>query len=496
MSSHATVVTDMGYSEALNRHSSDPRRIRFQRSLRSSWWRMDMACLCAAMLWMVLGHPIDTHPSTIASVLALRVSLVNFLLAVACVFLWRFCMFATRLHPGSSPVSLFLLTFQIVLRVTACTGAAGLILIIRHPGRPTSSDLAMFWAVSFLMFSIERAGALALAVYIAPSFRHERKIIIVGTGGRAQRFSERIKSHPKWRYQILGFVDDEPQFQSQGLLGGTEDLESILMGQVVDEVVVALPVKSKYDEIQKAIAVCERMGIQSGYSMDLFSTEITKRRSVEEHDPSSVVLHMIHDDDRRHLKRAFDVAAAGIGLVLLSPLLLVVAIAVKCTSRGPIIFRQQRFGLNKRMFYIYKFRSMVVDAEFRQKHLEHLNEAEGSVFKIREDPRVTAVGRLIRKTSIDELPQLFNVLRGDMSLVGPRPLPIRDVSRFSDAWLMRRFSVRPGLTCIWQISGRSNTSFDKWMQQDLDYIDRWSLGLDLTILVRTVPAVLRGSGAA
>jgi lipopolysaccharide/colanic/teichoic acid biosynthesis glycosyltransferase len=142
-----------------------------------------------------------------------------------------------------------------------------------------------------------------------------------------------------------------------------------------------------------------------------------------------------------------------------------------------------------------KFRTMVVDAESLQEALEKKNEASGPVFKMKQDPRVTPLGRFLRKTSLDELPQLFNVLLGDMSLVGPRPLPRRDVSRFEDSWLMRRFSVKPGLTCLWQVNGRSNTSFDHWIAQDLEYIDRWSLRLDLEILVRTVPAVVRGSGA-
>jgi lipopolysaccharide/colanic/teichoic acid biosynthesis glycosyltransferase len=166
------------------------------------------------------------------------------------------------------------------------------------------------------------------------------------------------------------------------------------------------------------------------------------------------------------------------------------------TSAGPVFFVQERVGINKRRFKVLKFRTMVVDAERRQQTLETLNEATGPVFKIRNDPRITPLGKFLRKTSIDELPQLCNVLNGDMSLVGPRPLPVRDYNGFSQDWHRRRFSVRPGITCLWQVNGRSRLPFEKWMELDMEYIDRWSLWLDLKILVKTVPAVLKGSGAA
>jgi lipopolysaccharide/colanic/teichoic acid biosynthesis glycosyltransferase len=183
-------------------------------------------------------------------------------------------------------------------------------------------------------------------------------------------------------------------------------------------------------------------------------------------------------------------------LILLSPVLLVAAVAIKLSSPGPVIFTQERYGLNRRRFRMYKLRTMVADAEALQAGLEDQNEASGPVFKIRADPRITPVGRILRRTSLDEVPQLLNVLRGEMSLVGPRPLPARDVDRFTEAALMRRFSIRPGVTCLWQICGRSDLTFDDWIRLDLKYIDEWSFGLDLQILVQTVPAVLRGTGAS
>jgi exopolysaccharide biosynthesis polyprenyl glycosylphosphotransferase len=195
------------------------------------------------------------------------------------------------------------------------------------------------------------------------------------------------------------------------------------------------------------------------------------------------------------VKRAIDIVVSAVLLIMLAPVFLLAAILIKLDSKGPIFFIQDRVGLNKRRFKLIKFRSMVHGAEHRQAELEELNEASGPVFKISNDPRLMRVGKLLRKTSIDELPQLINVLQGDMSLVGPRPLPVRDYNGFEQDWHRRRFSVRPGITCLWQCNGRSHCSFDKWMELDMEYIDNWSLSLDLKILFKTIPVVLKGSGA-
>lgn len=197
---------------------------------------------------------------------------------------------------------------------------------------------------------------------------------------------------------------------------------------------------------------------------------------------------------RARLKRLLDVVGSAILLVLFLPLMLIVAILIKLTSPGPALFRQPRLGYHRRNFTMYKFRTMAKDADQRIRDIEHLNEASGPVFKIRHDPRITCIGRFLRRSSIDELPQLVNVLKGDMSLVGPRPLSYRDYEGWHH-WQPRRFNVRPGMTCLWQITGRSLVPFEKWMQLDLQYVDEWSLWLDVQILTRTIPAVLKGTGA-
>jgi exopolysaccharide biosynthesis polyprenyl glycosylphosphotransferase len=331
--------------------------------------------------------------------------------------------------------------------------------------------------------------------------RHELKqVLIVGSGVRALKLYHDICGKDRDEYQLLGFVDTKnahpvaKEIQSR-TLGDLDELEDILVNHVVDEVLITLPVKSCYTEILSTIQVCERVGVESKYLTELFQPSLA-RPSYDQADNSLVFsAKLVTDDYRLMVKRAFDGAAASLGLIILSPVMLLIAIAIKMTSAGPVIYSQQRYGRNKRRFKMYKFRTMVANAEALQQSLEQRNEMTGPVFKIKEDPRLTRVGPFLRKTSLDELPQLFNVLRGEMSLVGPRPLPLRDVSRFNESWLLRRFCVTPGITCLWQINGRSNTSFDRWVEQDLKYINEWSLMLDLKILMKTIPVELRGSGA-
>jgi exopolysaccharide biosynthesis polyprenyl glycosylphosphotransferase len=279
------------------------------------------------------------------------------------------------------------------------------------------------------------------------------------------------------------------------VLGGVSELESILMRLPVDEVMVALPIKSHFGEIEEIVGVCGRAGIQTQYSLELFTSDVAKHHSVDSAEGTRVVVEMVHSDHRLVLKSTLDRIAATLGLIALSPVFVLIGLAVKLTSKGPVFFVQQRFGLGKRKFGMIKFRTMVVDAEARQASLEHLNEHNGPTFKMKSDPRITRLGSFLRRSSLDELPQLINVLKGEMSLVGPRPLPSRDVERFSAAWLMRRFSVKPGITGLWQVSGRSNTDFDNAIKLDLRYIDKWSLLLDVKILFRTLSAVAKGRGA-
>ncbi len=454
----------------------------------------DLACYSAALLIVVIQTPLVTHQYALGDTLKLRISLENVIVAAVCLVLWAAFLRLTTAR-SQRPNQTASLLVALVIQVSLATSVVAGLLFVRHPDLARPASLASFFVLSLLLLLCCRVAIGGWQTFIQPAMRKERTVLIVGAGRRGRQLAEQLASHPKYNYRVHGFVDPDPGIQHGNTLGTLDTLESVLIGNPIDEVIVALPVRSLYNEIQETIAICERVGTQSRYSSDLFETSVTKRRSVDEHDPSSVLLHMVHDTGLA-LKRLIDVLVAGVGLLLLSPVFLVIAIGIKLTSNGPVFFRQQRYGLNRRLFTMYKFRSMIVDAEQQQAKLEHMNETNGPVFKIKKDPRITGIGSFIRRTSLDELPQLWNVLIGNMSLVGPRPLPIRDVSRFSDASLMRRFSVAPGITGLWQVSGRSNTTFAHWIKLDLDYIDRWSMLLDLKILAMTFSAVLRREGAA
>ena len=320
--------------------------------------------------------------------------------------------------------------------------------------------------------------------------------VIVGTRSRAVEAYRKLCSHGERRGTVLGFIDNDHSHASrlpQRYLGTVPDLEQVLARNPVNLVYLALPLRSHYAEVQEAIQICERVGVRYVCAPDLFQSVVDFPRGTPMHDLSSTL--RTSADYRLLVKRALDLAF-GVALILaFLPIGLLVALAVKTTSAGPTFFVQERYGKDRRIFRMYKFRSMVGNAEALQANLETQNEADGPIFKIRQDARVTRVGKVIRMLSLDELPQLFNVVRGDMSLVGPRPMSLRDVHRFRDTSLMQRFSVTPGLTGLWQVSGRSKLAFERWTELDLHYINHWSLALDLKILLRTIPAVLASEGA-
>jgi exopolysaccharide biosynthesis polyprenyl glycosylphosphotransferase len=329
-----------------------------------------------------------------------------------------------------------------------------------------------------------------------------KRIVIIGTGPRAEWFAKQVLHRHDFGYCLVGYVDSKVRFNNNGLshvawLGDVPDLPRIISNEVIDEVFIALPIKSQYSQIESAITTLEEQGIPVHLLSDLFPHKLARSRAWEFEGTPLLSLHSAPSITwKTEVKRLMDIVASASLLSLLSPLLALVAVAIRLDSRGPVFFVQDRVGFNKHRFRMFKFRTMRRDAEARMKEIEHLNEKSGPIFKIRNDPRITRLGRWLRKTSIDELPQLINVLLGEMSLVGPRPLAVRDALKMEEAWQKRRFSVKPGLTCLWQVSGRSNLSFEQWMELDLKYIDGWSLGLDGVIVLRTIPAILTARGAS
>jgi exopolysaccharide biosynthesis polyprenyl glycosylphosphotransferase len=328
--------------------------------------------------------------------------------------------------------------------------------------------------------------------------------LILGTNERAIQFARKIAAAPEQGYRLVGFVDDDwhhlDDFKATGLplVCGCAGIAEFLRGNVVDEVAIYLPLRSFYEHAAQMASVCKQHGIILRFDTDIFNLKITRPRVLESDGNVQIAAStsVVSEGWPFIFKRAIDITVSLLVLALLSPLLLVIALLVRFNSPGAVFFGQKRVGLNKRQFTMYKFRTMVPDAEKIQEELLHLNEMSGPVFKIKNDPRVTPIGRVLRKTSIDELPQLFNVLKGDMSLVGPRAMSVRDYECFNEDWQRRRFSVPPGITCLWQIRGRNSLPFEQWMELDMEYIDKWSIWLDLQILAQTIPAVLKGSGAA
>lgn len=324
------------------------------------------------------------------------------------------------------------------------------------------------------------------------------EVLILGVGAMGRLTGEDLNS--KHRRKVIGYLGFSNETASTAppapLLGGVKDLEHILCTVPVDEVYIAGNMLKHSAEMQSAVKLCENFGIP--FALPAYHMRFDRARPVDDHAISDGYLHFMTHAFRPHqmaLKRLFDIISSAAALVALSPLLIGVAVAVKLTSRGPMFFHQKRVGLHGKPFHMLKFRSMVVNAEELKAKLAALNEQTGPVFKMKNDPRITRVGRFIRKYSIDELPQLINVLRGEMSVVGPRPPIPSEVEKYA-AWQRRRLSVRPGLTCIWQVSGRNQISFEEWMYLDMQYIDHWSLKNDINLILKTVPVVITGSGAS
>jgi exopolysaccharide biosynthesis polyprenyl glycosylphosphotransferase len=452
----------------------------------------DAALLMSALMFArANGSP--TWPQTVAEVMSLSISLAQTLQLLVFTATALVVFRAMGLYDAMD----IRRRGAEIVRIIGATTVVALVTGMYSAGTDAFGRGAMvtFWLAGVSAVIVART----VRVRVIRSPARCRRALIVGSGPHALRVCRELSSHPTTAYRVLGFVDTvkdgsvtRSPFVTRRTFGTLEDLETILGREHVDEVHIGLPIRSHYPQIQETIRVCERVGIKVMYRADVFNTVLA--RSELDRGSPRVALRVAAEGAPMAIKRAIDVVGATALLIVLSPLMIATAIAL--TSRGPVIFSQVRYGLNRRRFRMLKFRTMVENADSLQALLESRNEARGPVFKIARDPRITPLGRILRRTSLDELPQLINVIKGEMSLVGPRPLPLRDVAKFTRLSDMRRFSVRPGLTGLSQVNGRSNLDFDEWIRFDLDYIDRWSLRLDVSVLARTLPAVIRGTGAA
>ncbi|HEY5611455.1 MAG TPA: sugar transferase [Thermoanaerobaculia bacterium] len=395
-----------------------------------------------------------------------------------------------------------LTTLQIVALGNVCLATVAYLIPLRELSR---TWFLLFGGLCALFLMVEKIALRLIARYVRSRGFNYRTILIVGTGRHAREIARLIEEHTYWGYKILGFISDGHKLPNgwsrYPILGTMGELRHILESgtnrtrEAIDEVVFAVT-RQKLEAARSIFLLCEELGIRTRIAMKFFHNRLA-RAEIEELNgvpflsftttPSNPTLLAV--------KRALDVTLSALVLLLAAPVILLAAVAIRLTSPGSVFFKQERIGLNGRIFTLYKFRTMIADAHERRGEVVHLNEMSGPVFKMRDDPRVTPVGRWLRKFSLDEIPQLWNVLKGDMSLVGPRPPIPEEVGRY-ERWQRRRLSMKPGLTCLWQVSGRNDVDFNRWMELDLQYIDNWSPLLDLKILLRTIPVVLSGRGAS
>jgi exopolysaccharide biosynthesis polyprenyl glycosylphosphotransferase len=383
-----------------------------------------------------------------------------------------------------------------VLRATAlfAVAALSLLFLVRLPDVSRGMLIVLFPSLALAGLATRLALRWSLA-RLRESGRNARFVLVLGTNGRAQAFADLIESQYALGLRIIGHVDvgGEARTVTRPILGSIEQIEDILHAEVIDEVAICLPV-TQWARIDEIARLCEDEGKIVRIPMYVLEHTLSTGR-VEEF--GGVPIYSIVTGPDRVVglvfKRILDVVGAAVLLVALSPIMLLIGAAIAWSSPGPILFTQTRIGLNGRHFKVVKFRTMEAGAETRLAELLERNEINGHAFKITNDPRVTRIGRFLRRTSLDELPQLWNVLRGQMSLVGPRPPLPSEVAGY-DVWHRRRLSMKPGMTGLWQVRDRRDPDFDRWVETDLEYIDGWSLWLDLKIMFQTIPAVMSRQG--
>lgn len=474
-----------------------------RQALLTAFKLFDVILLVAAFALATVPVLYETGGVSLALFLDQRIRINDFLIFMALLATWHVIFSSFGLyhsHRLERPRAEITSVVKAVTVATLVVLASAVFFQIRMV---TPVFLMVFWAIGVALVVISRLTLRYLLKQVRVRGRNLRLVLIVGTSPRAVELARKVELSPELGYRIIGFADEEwaglEQFRTSGYqqVCTLDNFPDFLRHSVVDEVVMALPVRSYYFQASRIAALCEEQGIMMRFPSSIFNLKMAQSKAEEFQGDSLISLYRgTRDGWPLTVKRMIDFSLALMALILLGPLFLIVALLIRLGSPGPVFFSQKRMGLSKRRFSLYKFRTMVPDAEAKLKEIAHLNEVSGPVFKIKDDPRITTIGKLLRKMSIDELPQLINVVRGDMSLVGPRPLPVRDYEGFDQDWQRRRFSVRPGITCLWQVGGRSSIPFERWMELDMEYIDKWSLWLDFKILAQTIPAVLRGSGAA
>ncbi|MFH1314214.1 MAG: sugar transferase [Candidatus Eisenbacteria bacterium] len=472
--------------------------ISFRRKLLLNLYKLsDITILIVSLLAASSFNAIYGAGIPMTEFLAMRIKVINLALFLVMALAWylvfhRFHLYRSRRLGGAGREWLDILKATTVGSLFMLL--AGLAFRFRVFG---PYFVFPFWLSSSVLTLSFRAALRHILRKIRLHGRNLRLILIAGTNQRAYEFADMIEEKKELGFRLIGFIDNKIHVPRDNVefLGRLDDFPRIIQERIVDEVFIALPIKSHYEEINRIVQKAEENGIPIRFLWRFFDTSFAESHSEEfEHLPTVMITSGPRDGWSYLAKQVIDRALAFLIVVMTAPLMLIAVLAIKFSSPGPVLFNQKRMGRNRRVFYLHKFRTMVEDAEQLQLDLEDRNEMDGPVFKIRNDPRIISVGRWLRRWSIDELPQLFNVLKGDMSLVGPRPLPLRDYNGFNQDWQRRRFSILPGITCTWQVNGRNGISFEDWIRMDMEYIDNWKLSNDIKILLRTIPAVLKAQG--
>jgi exopolysaccharide biosynthesis polyprenyl glycosylphosphotransferase len=436
----------------------------------------------AGLIAFLMIHP-DAHPSFRASVLVLLI------VPFSQTLLHRSGVYDSHRIEGTGNAIRAILRAQL-----GAFCAAGIVAIfVQVTAVPR---LALVFAVSTGLLVTERTSIYFVLGAFRRSGYDSRNVCVVGSRARADELAAKFLKHPHWGLRVVcscqpGTERQFWDFHTGELIG--KDLEAVLKSRVIDEVLIAVAPDS-LAQIDSLVRLCERYGLIARVLLEpLGQRPLPRLESF--HGATTVAMGYSKRNERSlALKRAFDIVVSVLAVLILSPVFVVVAIAAKLSSPGPVFFVQTRVGLNGRKFHIYKFRTMIDGADSMVRHA-HRSITSGPIrSKNMNDYRVTEIGRVLRRFSLDELPQLFNVLKGEMSLVGPRPLPVYEAEQISGD-SRRRFSMPPGITCLWQVNGRSDVDFERWMQYDLQYVDEWSLTADAVLLARTIPAILTGKGA-
>ena len=420
-------------------------------------------------------------------------------LMIAFLLVWAFVGYFSSFYRDlelSNPIQL-VLNIVSQLAIVLVVIYAGL--YVSRRGDVSRSYVLLIGAVDFVLLVLGRALSYWGVSLMRDRLRRYHYLLIVGCGPRAREMATLIEESRGMGLRLLGFVDPDLEGSSNSKLSAYDvfplaAVGGILQNHVIDEVMFAVDLQT-LARLERVMQHCAELGIRTRVQLEFLPPAYSRIYLENFRDVQLLSLSSAPDSELRlFFKRVFDVVLSFASLVVLSPLMAAIAAMIRITSPGPVFFQQTRCGLGGRRFTVYKFRSMINNAEQMRAELHQLNELDGPVFKISDDPRITPVGRWLRRFSLDELPQLWNVFRGDMSFVGPRPAVPEEVEQYED-WQRRRLRMRPGLTCIWVLEGRSHVDFNRWMQLDLKYIDNWSLWLDAKIFLRTIPIVLSGRGA-